>query len=171
MNHDLNLEISALELSDISKKLALRISSDYKSSTPILIGILKSSYVFLSDLTKEINSTIEVDFLAVNSYKGDKSTGTVSIVKDIKEDISGRDIIIVEDIIDTSLTIKSITKHLEAKNPASIKTCALLVKESIEDKPFYSGRIVPDDSGFFVGYGMDYNEMYRNLPEIYTIKL
>ena len=171
MKMELKLEISQAELSDICKKLALRISSDYKNSPPILIGILKSSYVFMSDLTRMITSPIELDFMTAQSYKSDKSTGEVTITKDISIDVSGRDIIIIEDIIDTSLTIQHIMEHLQGKNPASIKTCALLVKESINDKPFYSGLVVPEDSGFFVGYGMDYNEQYRQLPDIYTIKV
>jgi hypoxanthine phosphoribosyltransferase len=164
--------ISADQIQRRVKELGESISRDYQGKEPLLASILKGAVFFLSDLARAISIHISLDFMAISSY-GDsqKTSGVVRILKDLDETITGRDVLIVEDIIDTGLTLRYLLSSLEARKPASLKICTLL------DKPFrrivklpiaYQGFEIPDK--FVVGYGLDYKQRYRNLPFIGVLK-
>lgn len=150
-------------------ELGEQISREYRGKPLLLISILKGSVVFLSDLMRAIDlNTVAIDFMVVTSYgSGTASTGNVKITKDLSVDIAGRDLLIVEDILDTGNTLSKVFPMLLARNPASLNICALLDKPSrrqCEVPLKYSGFTIPDE--FVVGYGLDYDERYRNLPYI-----
>jgi len=154
------------------KALGAQITEDYRGKDLILLGILKGSVMFMSDLMKEINLPCKMDFMAVSSY-GDatQSSGIVKIIKDLDFEIKDKHILIIEDIIDTGITLKYLMKYLSARNPSSLEIVCLLNKperrkEQLEVK--YLGFDVPDH--FLVGYGLDYAETYRNLPYIGILK-
>lgn len=150
------------------KEIAREIEKDYKGKVPILVGVLKGSFIFLADLIRELNMDLEVDFLAVSSYgKSTKTSGIVKILKDLSTSIEGRDVILVEDICDSGLTLKYIVDLLARRNPKSIRICVLLDKKErrqVDISLDYVGFEVPDK--FLVGYGLDYAERFRNLPYI-----
>ena len=154
------------------KEIAQQIEADYQGKEILLICILRGSFVFIADLCREINLPCTVDFMAVSSYgKGASSSGRVQIVKDLAEDISGRHVIVVEDILDSGNTLSYLLNILEQRNPASVRLVALLDKPDRRVKPVelhYSGFTIPD--AFVVGYGLDYAEKYRNLPYIGILK-
>jgi hypoxanthine phosphoribosyltransferase len=149
-------------------KLATEIRRDYKDKHPLLIGILKGSFVFLADLVRELDMPVEVDFIKLSSYGTSTMTsGKVKIVHGLKSMIKGRDVIVVEDIVDTGLTVSFIMNYLRKKKPASLKLCALVDKPSRRNVPVnidYLGFTIPDK--FVVGYGIDWNERYRYLRDI-----
>ena len=148
-------------------RVASEIRSDYEASEPVLVGILTGSFVFLADLVRALGTPVEVDFIRARSYgKRMQSSGSVEITKDIESDVTGRDVVVVEDILDTGLTLNFVVDRIRAGHPASVKTCALLVREGREP-PDYMGLWVPP--GFVVGYGIDYAEKYRWLPDIKTV--
>lgn len=153
-------------------ELAKEIQKDYEGKRPLFIGILKGAFIFLADLVRHIDLDIEIDFLAVSSYgKFTESTGEVEILKDLQLPIKDRDVIIVEDIVDTGLTLKYIKNLLSSRGPKSIKICALLDKKERREVDIdvdYVGFSVPDK--FLVGYGLDVAEKYRNLPYIREIR-
>lgn len=152
--------------------IAARINEDYKDKNLILIGLLKGSIMFMSDLMKEITLDCKIDFICASSYgAGTASSGRVNIVKDVSQPLDGMDVLIVEDIIDSGNTLNFITKYFKAKNAESVKICTLLSKPDrrVVDIPVdYIGVEVPDE--FVVGYGLDYDEKYRNLPYIGILK-
>lgn len=152
--------------------LAAEINLDYADKTPMLVSVLRGSFIFMADLMRGLTLPCTVDFLSVSSYgKGTRSSGQVQITKDLSEDISGRDIIVVEDILDSGNTLSYLLKLLQARRPASIRLCALLDKPSRRVNPVtadYTGFSIPDY--FVVGYGLDYAEKYRNLPYIGVLK-
>ena len=153
------------------KEIGLQITQDYKDKDLTVISILKGSVVFLVDLMRAIDLYSEIDFMVVSSFDGIVSTGVVRIMKDLSISIENKDILIVEDILDSGKTLEYITTILKGRNPRSIKICTLLDKPSrrlADIKPDYSGFEVPDE--FVVGYGLDYNEKYRNLPYIGVLK-
>ena len=147
------------------KELAQKISSDYANKNPILVGILKGSFVLLADLIREIDIPHEVDFISVASYKDNtKGSGVVELLKDLSTNIEGRDVIVVEDIVDTGLTLNYIRKNLLTRNPKTLAILTLLDKKQRRKKKVplkYVGFTIPGD--FVVGYGLDYNQQYRNL--------
>ncbi|MDF9407935.1 hypoxanthine phosphoribosyltransferase [Pelotomaculum isophthalicicum JI] len=149
-------------------KLGRQISQDYANKEILVVGILKGAMVFLADLVRKITIPTYFDFVAVSSYgSSTKSSGVVRILKDLDRSIQGRHILIVEDIIDSGLTLNYLSDNLSSRGPASIKLCALLDKPSRRIEPVnidYCGFTIPDE--FVVGYGLDYNERYRNLPYI-----
>ena len=148
------------------RQLARQISSDYTDRHPVMLGVLRGVFCFMADLIRQITVPLEVDFMAI-SYYGGETRSSVKITKDIDLNLADRHVIMVEDIVDTGLTLSYILNHLKAKNPASIKVCTLLDKRArrIVDIPLdYVGFEVPDE--FVVGYGLDYREEYRNLPFI-----
>ena len=149
-------------------ELAKRISEDYKGKRLIMICVLTGAMVFFADLIRKIDVPIEVDTIVASSYgSGTTTSGSVRISKDIKYDISGKSVILVEDIIDTGVTLKTLTKMLMTRAPESLRVCALLDKPSRRKVDFegdYVGFSIPDE--FVVGYGLDYAEQYRNLPEV-----
>jgi len=164
--------ISSEDIQKRIRQLGTEISNDYRGTTPIFICILKGAYPFLADLTRCVTVDHEVDFMAVSSYEGGtQSTGVVKIEKDLKSNITDRDIILVEDIIDTGLTIAHLIELLGTRNPRSIRVAALLDKKParITDVPLhYMGFEIPKE--FVIGYGLDYDEKYRNLPFIGIMK-
>ncbi|NLK72687.1 MAG: hypoxanthine phosphoribosyltransferase [Clostridiales bacterium] len=164
--------ISEEELQKRIAELGHQISADYKGEDLILIGVLKGACMFMSDLMKRINNTLMIDFMAVSSYGAStESTGVVRIIKDLDISIEGANVIIVEDIIDTGLTLHYLFENLKSRNPKSLKICTLLDKperRKVELTPDYVGFEVPNK--FIVGYGLDYQEIYRNLPYITCLK-
>ena len=154
------------------EELGARISGDYEGLEPVFIGVLKGSFVFMADLMRCIDVYCDVDFMATSSYgAGTSTTGAVKITKDLTHNIEKRHIIIVEDILDSGMTLSYLTKYLQVRNPASIKICTLLDKPSRRKTDInadYVGFICPD--AFIVGYGLDYAERYRNLPYIGVLK-
>lgn len=169
--------LSAEEIQEKVKELGAQISKDYEGKNLMLISILKGSIVFMSDLMRAITIHCKIDFMAVSSYgSSTKTSGVVRILKDLDIPLENYDVLIVEDILDSGMTLDYITKILNERHPKSIKICTLLDKPSrrkIDIKADYVGFLVPDE--FVVGYGLDYDERYRNVPfvgvlrpEIYT---
>lgn len=159
---------SAEEIKTRVTQMGKTLTEDYKNKNPLLICPLKGSFMFFSDIVREIKVPCEIDFMAVSSYNSNTvSSGEIKILKDLTENINGRHVLIIEDIIDTGLTIYNLKKMLGSRNPESLKICTLLDKPSrrIADvSGDYCGFVIPDK--FVVGYGMDLNEKYRNLPYI-----
>ncbi len=154
------------------RELGEQITRDFGDKDPFFIGILKGSYVFMSDLLREVDVLCGMDFMAVSSYKnGTTSSGAVQITKDLTQDIHGRHVIVVEDILDSGVTLSYLRKYLENRQPASITICTLFDKPSRRKADIhadYVGFLCPD--AFIVGYGLDYAEKYRNLPYIGVLK-
>ena len=160
------------ELKDRVAEIAAQIDKDYAGKEPMLISVLRGSFIFMADLARSITLPCTVDFMAVSSYgAGTTSSGQVKITKDLSESIEGRDIIVVEDILDSGNTLSYLFQLLQARHPASVRLCTLLDKPSRRTKEVelhYSGFTIPDY--FVVGYGLDYAEKYRNLPYIGILK-
>ena len=160
------------ELKDRVAEIAAQIDKDYAGKEPMLISVLRGSFIFMADLARAITLPCTVDFMAVSSYgSGTTSSGQVKITKDLSESIEGRDIIVVEDILDSGNTLSYLFQLLQARHPASVRLCTLLDKPSRRTKPItadYTGFTV--DDLFVVGYGLDYAEKYRNLPYIGILK-
>lgn len=154
------------------KELGEQITKDYIDKDLVLIGVLKGANIFMSDLMRKINKPIQIDFISVTSYgNSTESSGVVRILKDLEIEIDGKDIIIVEDIIDSGLTLHYLLNNFKSRGPKSVKICTLLdkpVKRKVEINVDYRGFIIPDE--FIVGYGIDYAEKYRNLPYVATLK-
>jgi hypoxanthine phosphoribosyltransferase len=154
------------------KEIGNELSNDYRDTVPILICILKGAFTFLADLSRCLMTEHEIDFMAVSSYEGGQtSTGIVKIEKDLKSNITARDVVVVEDIIDTGLTINYLSNLLATRAPRSIRVCALLDKVPARTKEAridYRGFEIPNE--YVIGYGLDYNEMYRHLPFIGTMR-
>ena len=160
------------QLASRVNEIARQITQDYQGKEIVLISVLRGSFVFMADLCRRIDLPCTVDFMAVSSYgSGTKSSGQVQITKDLSDDIEGRDLIIVEDILDSGNTLYYLMQILQARAPASIRLCTLLDKPERRTKPItadYCGFSIPD--AFVVGYGLDYAEKYRNLPYIGILK-
>lgn len=153
------------------KELGAQIEVDYQDQEPILVALLKGSVPFLAELLKNIDLSLEVDFLDVSSYEGTESTGEINIRKDLDRSIRGKNIIIVEDIVDTGRTLTTVKRYLYNKGAQSVKVATLLDKKSrrvVEIDAEYIGFDIPDF--FVVGFGLDYNQKYRNLPFIGVLK-
>ncbi|MCR4441831.1 MAG: hypoxanthine phosphoribosyltransferase [Peptococcaceae bacterium] len=164
--------ISEAEIRSKVKELGELITQDYKNKDLFVVGILKGSIIFLSDLIREIPLPLQMDFMAVSSYGASTSTsGVVRILKDLEADIMSKDVLIVEDIVDTGLTLSYLKENLMTRSPASLKVCAFLDKPGRRRVPLvpdYNGYEIPDE--FVVGYGLDYNEEFRNLPYVAVIE-
>ena len=160
--------ISEEDIQKRVKELGEEITRDYKDKEILVVCVLKGACMFMSDLIKRIDCSVNIDFMAVSSYGATtKSTGVVKIIKDLDKSIEGKHVLIVEDIIDTGLTLHYLCDNLQSRNPASLKVCTLLDKPArreVEMKSNYRGFEIPNK--FIVGYGLDYNERYRNLPYI-----
>ena len=148
--------------------LGKEITADYADRPPLLVGVLKGAFLFMSDLARRIDLPVELDFMAVSSYgSATKTSGVVRIVKDLDADLTGRHVILVEDIVDSGLTLSYVRKNLLSRNPASLEVCALLVRDGMQkhdpDLRYIGFRIPPV---FVVGYGLDVDERYRNLPYV-----
>lgn len=164
--------VSQEEIAAKVQELGSRISADYKGSELLVIGILKGAAIFMSDLVRSIEGAVAFDFMAVSSYGAStESSGVVRIVKDLDQSIEGRHVLIVEDVVDTGLTLNYLVDNLRSRNPASLKLCSLLDKPSrrkVEVKADYLGFEIPDE--FVVGYGLDYSERFRTLPYVAVLK-
>lgn len=160
--------ISEDELQNRIRALGKEITADYEGREPLLVGVLKGAFVFMADLARVIDLPIEFDFMAVASYgAATKSSGVVRIVKDLDLPLAGRDVLVVEDIVDSGLTLGYLKRNLLARNPASLEVCALLVKEGLQRDDLelkYVGFRIPPE--FVVGYGLDHAEKFRNLPYV-----
>lgn len=159
--------ISEEELQKRVQEMATQISKDYEGKDITFICILKGSVFFTVDLAKNIPSNVKLEFIRVSSYHGTESTGEIELKLDLKEDIEGKDVIIIEDIVDTGRTLSYLKEHLKTKKPKSLRICTLLDKKErrvCEIEPEYVGFNIPDK--FVLGYGLDVDELYRNLPYI-----
>jgi hypoxanthine phosphoribosyltransferase len=162
--------VSSSEIERRVNELGARITHDYAGREVLLVGVLKGVTCFMADLMRHISLPVGIDFMTISSYEGDR-TGAVRIVQDLTENISGRDVLVVEDIIDTGMTLLHLMKQLEAREPASLRVCALLDKRArrlVETELAYVGFEIPDE--FVVGYGLDYQQRFRNLPFIATLR-
>ena len=173
MIHDIErILISEEQLKTRIAELGKELAADYGDKTPVFIGVLKGVVNFFTDMVRATPIRCEYDFLAVSSYgAGTSTTGTVTMQKDLSCDIKGRHVVILEDILDTGLTLKFVTEHLRAMEPASLKICTLLDKPErrrVDIYADYIGFTIPNE--FVVGYGLDYKEVYRNLPFVGVLK-
>ncbi len=163
---------SEQQIQDKVKEIAQTISKDYMSKDLVLVGVLKGSFIFLSDLTRQISIDHEIDLIGAASYEGTSSSGQIVFTKQPDLELKGRDILLVEDIVDTGRTLYKIIEFVELLNPNSVKICTLIDKhERREVKIDVEYSCFSLDKGFIVGYGLDYNEKYRHLPAIYDLKL
>ena len=163
--------LSRKEIDEKVAEIGKKISEDYEGKEPVFVGVLKGCFIFMADLMRNISVNCSVDFMAVSSYQGTNSTGAVKINKDLSQDICGRDVIIVEDILDSGVTLNYLKSYLSVREPASIKIVTLLDKPARRKADIYADYYcfnVPD--AFVVGYGLDYDEKYRNLPYIGILK-
>jgi hypoxanthine phosphoribosyltransferase len=167
-----NVLITQGQIADAVDRMGKQISADYEGKELLLVGILKGAFLTMADLARAVTVPVEFDFMAVSSY-GDatKSSGVVRILKDLDQEISNRHVVIVEDIVDTGLTLHYLLENLRVRQPASLEIAALLVKEGIQQIPIdvkYRGFDIPPD--FVVGYGLDYAGLYRNLPYVSVLE-
>lgn len=170
MDYTIKTLLTREEVEKRIKELAKEIEKDYQRKELVVIGLLKGSIVFMSDLIKEINLPLVIDFMSVSSYSGTTSTGVIKVSKDTTIDLKDKDILIVEDIIDTGLTLSHVKKLFQDRGVKSLKVCTLLDKPSrraVEMKGEYVGFEIPDE--FVIGYGLDYDQYYRNIPYIGVI--
>ncbi|MFZ3072670.1 MAG: hypoxanthine phosphoribosyltransferase [Thermodesulfobacteriota bacterium] len=171
MENRLKLIMTENEIKEAVAKTASVIQRDFAGKNPVLIGVLKGSFVFMADLMRSLDMPLETDFMRVSSYgMNDSPYEDARIIKDIEIDIKGRHVLVVEDISDRGITIEKVLSHLKGKNPAMLKLCALLVRDGSEgaSKVDYFGKII--GKGFVVGYGLDYKERFRNLPALYVME-
>jgi hypoxanthine phosphoribosyltransferase len=168
----LKLLLSKEDIEGCVKGLARSIEQDFPGEEILFVCLLKGSFMFTSDLVRHISNVSRVDFMRASSYgSGMSSKGLVTVTKDIEEDVEGKNVVIVEDIVDSGLTLKFVTEMLKQRRPKALKICALLDKRARREEEIdvdYVGFVIPD--GFVVGYGIDYAEQYRNLPEIYVVE-
>ena len=161
-----------VELQGVCKRLGEQITKDYEGKDLLIVGILNGAIVFVTDLMRQIDRQINIDFMSVSSYgSGTTSSGNIHVAKDLNSDIAGRNVLIVEDILDTGVTLSNLVPMLKMRNPNSVKICTILDKPSRRKaaiQPDYEGFQVPDE--FVVGYGLDYDEKYRNLPYVGVLK-
>lgn len=164
--------ITEHEIQDKIRELAKRITEDYSDRDLLLVGVLKGAFMLMSDLAREIKLPLEFDFMAVSSYgSATRTSGVVRILKDLDYEISGRDVLLVEDIIDSGLTLNYLLKYLRTRKPASLEVCALLRKEGIQKAQIdikYEGFEIPPV--YVIGYGLDHAQRYRNLPYVAVLE-
>jgi len=172
MLNDVDVLFSAAEVQERVKELGAQITRDYQGEELLVVGILKGAFMFMADLVRAINGPVAIDFMDVSSYGVSAETsGEVRIMKDLDVSLENRHVLIVEDIVDTGLTLKFILEILQKRKPQSLKVCTLLDKPSrrrVEVVPYYNGFTIDDH--FIVGYGIDYAERYRNLDGVYILK-
>lgn len=160
------------QLAEVVNRLGKAISEDYKGRDVILVSVLKGAFVFMADLVRTIDIPCEIDFMSVSSYgHGTQTSGSVKIIKDLDTNIDGKHVIVVEDILDSGVTLSHLVELLKSRNPASLAICTLLDKpdrRKAHVEVTYKGLSIPDE--FVVGYGLDYAEKYRNLPDLCILK-
>ena len=168
----LKILVSRDQIAKGVERLAREIERDYQGKQPLLIGILKGSFVFMADLIRQLDFPLELDFIRLSSYGSARETsGKVRVIQGLKTRVKGKDVLVVEDIVDTGITTSFLSDYLRKQKPASLKLCALTDKPSRHRVPIsidYLGFTVPDK--FIVGYGIDFDERSRNLPDIYTLE-
>ncbi len=159
------------QISEKLKELGEKISKDYEGKNLLVISLLKGSFIFCADLVRQITVPVKIEFMTTSSYgHSEESSGTVQVVSDVKSDLEGYDVLVVDDITDSALTMDFVMKHLKTKNPNSIKSCVLLDKPSrrkVELVPDYCGFKIEDK--FVVGYGLNYGDYYRNVPYVFNV--
>ncbi len=159
------------QISEKLKELGEKISKDYEGKNLLVISLLKGSFIFCADLVRQITVPVKIEFMTTSSYgHSEESSGTVQVVSDVKSDLEGYDVLVVDDITDSALTMDFVMKHLKTKNPNSIKSCVLLDKPSrrkVELVPDYCGFEIEDK--FVVGYGLNYGDYYRNVPYVFNV--
>lgn len=172
MNTKKKVLFSREEINNKVEELGKKLTEDYKDKDLVVVSLLKGSFIFTADLVREIEVNTQIEFMTTSSYgHSEESSGTVKIVNDLKIDVEGRDILIVDDITDSGLTMKFIMDHIKQLNPNSIKSCVLLDKpdrRTVELVPDYVGFTIPDL--FIVGYGLNYGNHYRNIPFIFSFE-
>ena len=168
----LHILLTRQQIEDTVSKLAAKVSDDYRDKHPLLIGVLKGSFMFMADLIRRLDFPLEIDFIRLSSYgTGRESSGKIKVVQSLGTEVKDRDVLVVEDIVDTGRTTAFLLNYLLKKKPASLKLCALSDKPSRRQIPVtidYPGFTVPDK--FLVGYGLDWDEKFRNLAEIYVLE-
>jgi len=171
MAEELKLLFSRKEIAETVARMARQISADYADKKLVLVGVLKGAFVFLTDLVRELTIPAAIEFVRLASYGAKKeSSGEIQVKKDVEIPLEGKDVLIIEDIVDTGLSLKFLVEHLRTHKPASLKVCALVDKKArrkVEVQVDYTGFAMTD--GFIVGYGIDVNEHYRALPEIFVV--
>lgn len=173
MKEIIDVLISQEEIEKRLDELVVDIKKDFEGKTITIVAILKGAVIFMSDLAKKLDTTVEFDFMQISSYANStESSGVIKIIKDLDNPITGKDVLLIEDIVDTGQTLDYLLKHLKAQRPNSIKLCTLLDKPDrriIQNiVPNYVGFVIPDE--FVIGYGLDYAQIYRNLPYIGVLK-
>ena len=172
MEHDIErVLISAEEIEEKVAVVGEKISKDFEGKDPVFVGVLKGCFIFMADLMRHVTINCAMDFMAVSSYSGTTSTGAVKINKDLSQDIAGKDVILVEDILDSGITLNYLKNYIMVRQPASVHVVTLMDKPARRKADIYADYScfeVPD--AFVVGYGLDYNEAYRNLPYIGVLK-
>lgn len=161
------------EIDRLISSVAQKISEEYKDKRLVLIGVLKGAFVFLGDLARKLTIPVEIDFIQFSSYGNrDSSSGDVQLRSDISSELNGKNVLVVEDIIDTGLTMTKLIKHLESFHPDSIRVCTFIDKHERREVDFKADYVCHSvEGGFLVGYGLDYAEKYRNLPALYHLNL
>ena len=165
--------ISEQQIQDKVLELAQQISEEYEGKNPVFVGVLKGVGMFFGDFVKRVSVPCQIDFMWISSYQGSSTTGNMCVKKDVSADLKGRHVVILEDIFDTGNSLEFTYHHLLSKEPASLKICTLLDKPerrnpAVTVKPDYTGFVIPNE--FVVGYGLDFNEYYRNLPFVGVLK-
>ena len=165
--------LSETQIREKVQELAQQLMAEYSDKNPIFVGVLKGVAVFFADMIRQFTAPCQIDFMWISSYSGASSSGNMIIRKDVSADLEGRHVVILEDIFDTGRSLDFTYKHLLDKNPASLRICTLLDKPERRDpavtlQPDYTGFVIPNE--FVVGYGLDYNEHYRNLPYVGVLK-
>ncbi|HYU56785.1 MAG TPA: hypoxanthine phosphoribosyltransferase [Actinomycetota bacterium] len=164
--------ITEAEIQARLAELGAQITEDYAGRDPLLVGVLKGAFMLMADLSRHIHLPLEFDFMAVSSYgSATRTSGVVRILKDLDHEIQGRDVLLVEDIIDSGLTLNYLLKNLRSRKPGTLEVCALLHKTEMQRVPLdirYTGFEIPPE--FVIGYGLDYAERFRNLPYVATLK-
>lgn len=167
MANSVNVFISTEEINRRIDELALMINNDFKGQEVIIVGVLSGSFIFCADLMRKITVPVQIEFVSLSSYEGTESSGQISFRLDVKQSLEGKNVIVVEDIVDTGLTISFLMKHLKLKQPKTLKLCSLLLKEArLKTKVDidYLGFNIEDK--FVIGYGLDFDGLYRELPYI-----
>lgn len=169
MNQDIaEILLSEEEIKQRVLELGKQISEDYRGKDVVIVGVLRGAFIFLADLVRAIDMPVAIDFISVSSYgAGTSSTGVVRFLKDLDEEVSGRHVLLVEDIIDSGITLNYLMENMKTRKPLSVRICTLLSKperRKVEIDVAYNGFTIPDH--FVVGYGLDYSEKYRNLPYV-----
>lgn len=163
--------LSEEEISERTRALGAQISQDYAGKKLLIVSLLKGSFIFTADLVRKITVPVKIEFMTTSSYgHGEQSSGVIQIVNDVNSDLTGYDVLVVDDITDSGLTMKYVMEHLKSKNPSSVKCCVLLDKpdrRQVELVPDYLGFTIPDK--FVVGYGLNYGDYYRNVPYVFAV--